>query len=237
MKNRSRHCDPRRDTDMTVNHSLLTTERKAAQQPNSTAGTVSMTYCSLERMTLIFFSFFFFLCGLRSYQVLSSTTRWVKMRTGSQSLSKLPYFFPIIVFSPCLCWYAAATPSACESLAAPQDPSSSTASWCCTPLQDSRPDSPSCIPSPLEAQSLSVAGKKKKRSKPGQRFLDAAVHDPTSQTLTLHHDKEHTEEKIPPFFSYFYLLFLGKALGQKSKSPKAKYRSSKRLIWWKISKD
>lgn len=98
MKNRSRHCDPRRDTDMTVNHSLLTTERKAAQQPNSTAGTVSMTYCSLERMTLIFFFFFFFLCGLRSYQVLSSTTRWVKMRTGSQSLSKLPYFFPLLFF-------------------------------------------------------------------------------------------------------------------------------------------
>lgn len=45
---------------MTVNHSLLTTERKAAQQPNSTAGTVSMTYCSLERMTLIFFLIFFF---------------------------------------------------------------------------------------------------------------------------------------------------------------------------------
>lgn len=45
-----------------------------------------------------FFAFFFFLCGLRSYQVLSSTTRWVKMRTGSQSLSKLPYFFPLLFF-------------------------------------------------------------------------------------------------------------------------------------------
>lgn len=127
---------------------------------------------------------FFFLCGLRSYQVLLSMTRWVKMRTGSQSLSQLPNFFFIIVFSPCLWWYAAATPSACESLAVLQDLGSSTASWCCTPLQDSRPDSPSCIPSPLEARRLSVAEKKKKRSKPGQPFLEAAVHFSDSHSLS-----------------------------------------------------
>lgn len=36
---------------------------------------------------------------------------------------------------------------------------------------------------------------------------------------------------------YLYLQFSDKALGQKSKSPKAKSRSSKHLIWWKISMD
>lgn len=36
---------------------------------------------------------------------------------------------------------------------------------------------------------------------------------------------------------YLYLQFSGKALGRKSKSPKAKSRSSKRLIWLKISMD
>lgn len=134
-----------------------------AKQFNSPAGTVSIRYCSLERMTLIFF----FLCGLRSYQVSSSATQRVKVNTGSQSLSKLPYFLPspITVFSPCLWWYAATTPWAFESWAAPQDPGSSTASWCCTPLQDNRPDSPSCIPSPLEARRLSVPNRKKKKKK------------------------------------------------------------------------
>lgn len=38
--------------------------------------------------------------------------------------------------------------------------------------------------------------KKKNRSKPGQRLLNAAVQDPTSPTLTPHLDKQHTEEKI-----------------------------------------
>lgn len=94
MKNRSRHCDPRRDTDMTVNHSLLTTERKAVQQPNSTAGTVSIPYCSLERMTL---NIFFLLWS----QVLSSLTIYdlAGQSENRKSVSvQAPLFFPHYCF-------------------------------------------------------------------------------------------------------------------------------------------
>lgn len=157
------------------------------------------------------------------------------MKTASQSLCVwvsvrvMCVCLLIIVFFPCLCWHVAATPSTCESSAEQQDRGSSTVSWCCTPPQDSRLDSPSCIHSPLEAQRLLMAIKWKKKRVKAQSV--------PPQHCCMWSTFSYIRGKWMTFFRYFYLLFLGKALGQMSKSPKAKYRSSKRLIWWKISED
>lgn len=81
----------------------------------------------------------------------------VSMTEKERHLLRLFFVSFLIVFFPCLEWYVVATPSTSESLVGQQDQGSSTVSWCYTPLQDSHLDSPSCIPSPREAQPLLMA--------------------------------------------------------------------------------
>lgn len=82
-----------------------------------------------------------------------SWSKWSKWR--NRKFTSCVYSVrSLIVFFPSLGWYVVATPSTSESLVGQQDPGSSTASSCYTPLQDSHLDSPFCIPSLLEAQHL-----------------------------------------------------------------------------------
>lgn len=125
--------------------SWLFTLDKQVQKPV----TVSKRYCSLNKWNLMDDIH-------RTETVLSSQVVNQMVKKARSIIFCVSCYF-LSVFYPRLEWYVVATPSTSESLVEQQDRGSSTVSWCCTPLQDSHLDSPSCILSPLEAQHLLMA--------------------------------------------------------------------------------